>query len=170
MTAPAEHLVDLAQTLNAAATVQAHHQTSVGFGREGDRLRQHVFNAQESVDYMSARVDPGDRVRQDAAADLADAEVNLRNYYLAKLALIDTEVAEAIEEIRNGHAIDERYYPHHQPGCPISDAALFPDRFEAPTCRCAPKPEGVPSELADVIIRVLSLAGEVGIPIGDVVA
>lgn len=56
---------------------------------------------------------------------------------IARLALITTEVAGAIEELRTGHAPDETYYPDNQP-----------------------KPEGVPSALADIVIRALDLADE----------
>lgn len=47
------------------------------------------------------------------------------------IALMHSELSEALEEIRAGHALDETYY------------------------RDDGKPEGVPSELADVIIRVV---------------
>lgn len=61
------------------------------------------------------------------------------NAQVTRLALITTEVAEAIEEIRNGHAVDETYYPDGS------------------------KPEGVPSELADIVIRSLDAADVWGI-------
>lgn len=160
MTAPAEHLVALASALNAAAVVQADHQRDVGFGQEGDELRR----ALDLVD----RTAPLGFI--DAAR--AEAQRNLRNYYVAKLALIDTEVSEAIEEIRNGRSIDERY--ESWPTLPAVFVTKHDGDIEAALeehhATTAGKPEGVPSELADVIIRVLSLAGEVGIPIGDVVA
>lgn len=81
---------------------------------------------------------------------------------VAVLALITTEVAEAIEEVRNGHAVDETYYTNHVPGCALSDWKLYPDG-EQPACTCTPKPEGVPSELADVVIRALDFADLYGI-------
>ena len=60
---------------------------------------------------------------------------------VARLALISTEVSEAIEEIRNGHAVTENYYVDG-------------------------KPEGVPSELADVVIRAFDTADAWGIDLG----
>lgn len=65
---------------------------------------------------------------------------DLVNAQITRLALITTEVSEAIEEIRNGHAVDETYYPDNKP-----------------------KPEGVPSELADIVIRALDAADAWGI-------
>jgi len=62
------------------------------------------------------------------------------------LMLMVTELAEAMEEHRNGRALDEIW---HQPeGHPK-----------------AGKPEGVPVELADVIIRICDLAGHHKIPL-----
>lgn len=65
---------------------------------------------------------------------------------IAELGLIMTEVAEAIEEVRHGRAMDEVYYTGE-----------------------TNKPEGVPSELADVVIRVLDIADAYGIDLGAVI-
>ena len=62
---------------------------------------------------------------------------DLVNAQITRLALITTEVAEAIEEVRNGRDVDETYYSNTVAGM---------------------KPEGVPSELADVVIRAFDAA------------
>lgn len=77
-----------------------------------------------------------------ALLDSGDYE-GQREHIISKLALITSEASEAIEEIRDGHL--EEYEING-------------------------KPEGLPVELADVIIRALDLAHLLSIPIGDVVA
>lgn len=63
------------------------------------------------------------------------------DHAVAKLGLITSEVAEAIEEIRDGHAMTHTYY------------------------REDGKPEGVPSEVADIVIRALDFAAMFNIDI-----
>jgi NTP pyrophosphatase (non-canonical NTP hydrolase) len=86
------------------------------------------------------------------------------------LMLISTEVAEAYEAFREGSKPAEmRYECKHPKG----------DCGEDRTLRCQPddgtdaslhKPIGVPSEIADIIIRCLDFSGEHGIDIERVVS
>ena len=68
------------------------------------------------------------------------------SHLVAELGLVMTEASEAIEEVRAGHHPTETYY------------RLKDD-----------KPEGLPSELADVIIRVVDIADAHGIDIAAAV-
>jgi len=68
--------------------------------------------------------------------------------FAALMLMMTCEVAEAFEEYRDGHEITETYY-----------------KPEKPT-----KPEGVPSELADIVIRVLDFCGHVGIDLQAIMA
>lgn len=91
-----------------------------------------------------------------------------------RIALMHSELSEALEELRNGHHPAITYYPHHKPGCAVSDWRLFGDTSgEAPEPQpnftCTPKPEGVPSEMADVVIRVMDFCQANGIDLQDAV-
>jgi len=133
------------------------------------------------------------------------------NAQVTRLALITTEVAEAIEEVRNGHAVDEAYYSWSplrigdsgwQVGKPIiawcetcawgisenqvepalSNGSRTPQQVaeghvsvsglnDGHEVRWASKikPEGVPSELADIVIRALDAAGAWGIDLEAII-
>lgn len=63
------------------------------------------------------------------------------------IALMHSELSEALEDIRAGKPLTELIYP-----------------YETPT-----KPCGVPSELADVVIRVMHFCGKHGIDLGKAI-
>lgn len=84
---------------------------------------------------------------------------------IAELGLVDTEVSEAIEEIRHGRGMNELYYSGG------FDMGTTPSQEREPIDRAGypRKPEGVPSELADVLIRVLDIADAYRIDLGEAV-
>lgn len=97
--------------------------------------------------------DAGDAMRDKISSgrDTRADRRELQNYYGNCLMLIAGELTEAHEELRNGRAINETYYGRQT--------------FTGPQ-----KPEGVPSELADVVIRVFDLAQEAGIDLAGMIA
>lgn len=74
-----------------------------------------------------------------------------------KLMLMVSELVEAHDELRNGHAADETYY----------NVIEFEDT--EPFERKPSKPEGVPSELADTVIRVFDFCYTEGIDLGAII-
>lgn len=120
-----------------------------GFREQSDRL---IHRDKQWSDAAAAT--PGDEFFRSEAQFAAEA---LQNYVVVKAALVITESAELIEETRNGHKPTETYYPTAE-GVTRSanDGIVF-------------KPEGVPSELADIVIRSLDFADEFGIDLGAII-
>lgn len=82
----------------------------------------------------------------------------LTNWQGNKLMLIVSEAVEAHDEIRNGKKAYETYYP----SMPAMDAG-------SPEGTTGHKPEGVPSEIADVVIRSADFAWTEGFDLADII-
>jgi len=82
-------------------------------------------------------------------------------------ALIASEGIEMFEEARNGHGPNEVYFTHDKK-CPFKPGQVATrntmEDYEEVTC-CVLKPEGFPTELADVLIRAFDTARRRGIDI-----
>lgn len=139
---------DLNASTATVATVAVSINEGNGWHDEVHRLRAEVANWAETVqsraDAIGFAVDQDELAAAENRAEIAqlrlkDAKANLRNYVSAKLLLIVTEVAEAAENLRDGVEYDAVTYDE------------------------TGKPEGFLSELADVQIRVMGLAGELGL-------
>lgn len=72
------------------------------------------------------------------------------------IALCHSELSEALEEYRAGHAPNEIYYR-------ANDGVTYKEN------NGRRKPEGIPIELADCIIRILDYCGKVGIDIEEAI-
>lgn len=79
------------------------------------------------------------------------------------IALIHSELSEALEEERAGNRI--------RPGDPVPMIYYSGGGYvaTAPT-KCCVKPEGVAVELADAVIRIADLCGHLGIDLDAVIA
>lgn len=118
----------------------------------------------------------GDELRANAASEHEYDTAMLRNYYMVKVGLIMSEGAEALEELRSGRPVNQNYYTiNGREVFPATDGlgadwttrsdGLTNDRDLELTetwTGVLPKPEGVPSEIADIVIRCFDFADEAG--------
>lgn len=71
-----------------------------------------------------------------------------------KMMLMVSELVEAHDELRSGRKVTETYYP---------------ERGDVASLGRIMKPEGVPSELADTVIRILDFCGAEGIDLASII-
>jgi NTP pyrophosphatase (non-canonical NTP hydrolase) len=76
------------------------------------------------------------------------------------IALCHSELSEALEEYRKGKNPNDTYYSCKTPS---EFCGVTPDNCEG--CEFLGKPEGIPSELADVVIRIFDMCHHYGIDI-----
>jgi len=91
-------------------------------------------------------------------------------YWDRKLLLVISEIAEAQDEMRSGHAVDERYesYPPVPPSLAV-EFASGADATEHWENSQRGKPEGTPSEMADAVIRLIGVAHEAKFDLFEVI-
>lgn len=94
--------------------------------------------------------------REDFAFD--GYEKRLLHWQMAKISLMHSELSEAVEELRKGFEAGETYYE----GVTKTGTNLRSDGSPA-------KPEGVPSELADVVIRIMDFCYTEGIDLEQII-
>lgn len=131
---------DILQVFNNLQSSIGRGNAERGFHAEGDDLRSYS----------------GERTRR-AFDGLHTAA--LRNYYMVKVGLIMSEGAEALEELRSGRPVDQNYYTHN--GVETDFSTRGNNELN--------KPEGVPSEIADIVIRCLDFADEAGFSLIDAI-
>lgn len=96
------------------------------------------------------------------------------------MMLMVTEVSEAFEEYRNGHGNDEVYTVEYTAVFRDAGEDDLPSESEGPewTISKVPyterhegrkKPEGIPIELADVVIRIADFCGRYGIDLQEAI-
>ena len=76
--------------------------------------------------------------------------------------LLISEASELFEEHRNGHRLMEVYYTHDK-NCPNIPGQKLAGWEQGIVECCIPKPEGIPTEAADLLIRLLDFCKRRGI-------
>lgn len=128
----------------------------------GQSNREHGFR--EETDKLQSQMRSTDPAQQPRAHTALVESV--RRLQGNAMMLIVGEVAEAHEELRKGKAADEAYYVDNVGGQHV----LSTDpKIRIGRGRGHDKPEGVPSEMADIVIRVMDFCEAWGIDLGDAV-
>ena len=80
-----------------------------------------------------------------------------------RIALIHSELSEALEDYRNGRDPADTFYSYDTTGYSGSLSDLESLREDLDAAGVPAKPCGIPSELADAVIRILDMAEAYGI-------
>ena len=152
------------------ATVNELHwlQDTIGAGNRARGFREDEELLDVQLEYLedsviSAKMSNQETVTlslHEAAGIIATLRKAKIHSHANRLLLIVSEVVEAHEALRSGHGVNETYYVDE-------DGNKTHERFRPDgTPR---KPEGVPSEIADVKIRTLDFADNVKMDLADIV-
>ncbi len=118
-----------------------------------DACRQNSIAKGFAEDYHEL-VEVAKKLKLEGNEHLAD--LIIRNYFGNRMFLIAGEAVEAHEQLRAGRDLAEAWYSGSKDSPYNEHESLNNDGTPR-------KPEGIPSELADILIRVLDLAAELGI-------
>lgn len=84
-------------------------------------------------------------------------------------ALLHSEVSEALEDLRAGRPLDKLFYDVGTKTSELHSDGMIPFSVGAKNRPVGKKPNGIPSEIADVVIRTLDLAGRIGVDFAQTV-